>query len=99
MAETLTHRATLKGHAGWVTAIATPLDPASDVLLTASRDKTVLVWHLEVRTGFCFFLLLQKMMMRMFAFFAGKATSQKQQDTKTNKRKKNTPPPATHAHG
>jgi guanine nucleotide-binding protein subunit beta-2-like 1 protein len=47
MAETLTLRATLKGHAGWVTAIATPLDPASDVLLTASRDKTVLVWHLE----------------------------------------------------
>jgi len=47
MAETLTLRATLKGHAGWVTAIATPLDPASDVLLTASRDKSVLVWHLE----------------------------------------------------
>jgi len=50
MSESLTHRATLKGHAGWVTAIATPLDPASDVLLTASRDKTVLVWHLEVRS-------------------------------------------------
>jgi guanine nucleotide-binding protein subunit beta-2-like 1 protein len=49
MSESLTLRATLKGHAGWVTAIATPLDPASDVLLTASRDKTVLVWHLEVR--------------------------------------------------
>lgn len=46
MAETLVHRATLKGHTGWVTAIAAPLDPAADTLLSASRDKTVLVWHL-----------------------------------------------------
>lgn len=37
MAETLTLRATLKAHAGWVTAIATPLDPTSNVLLSASR--------------------------------------------------------------
>lgn len=37
MAETLTHRATLKGHRGWVTAIATPLDPTADILLSASR--------------------------------------------------------------
>lgn len=37
MADTLTHRATLKGHAGWVTAIATPLDPTSNTLLSASR--------------------------------------------------------------
>jgi len=47
MAETMTHRADLKGHAGWVTAIATPLDPASNMLLSASRDKSILVWELE----------------------------------------------------
>lgn len=46
MSETLVHRATLKGHAGWVTSIAAPLDANSDILLSASRDKTVLVWHL-----------------------------------------------------
>ncbi|KAI8816141.1 WD40-repeat-containing domain protein [Fimicolochytrium jonesii] len=45
MADTLMHRATLKGHAGWVTAIATsPESP--DMLLSASRDKTIIVWHL-----------------------------------------------------
>lgn len=37
MSESLTLRATLKGHAGWVTSIATPLDPASNILLSASR--------------------------------------------------------------
>ncbi|KAI8469733.1 MAG: WD40-repeat-containing domain protein [Monoraphidium minutum] len=47
MAETLTHRASLKGHRGWVTAIATPLDPNADVILSSSRDKTVIVWKLE----------------------------------------------------
>jgi len=47
MAESLVLRGTLKGHAGWVTAIAAPLDPASNLLLAASRDKTVLVWELE----------------------------------------------------
>jgi guanine nucleotide-binding protein subunit beta-2-like 1 protein len=47
MAETLNFRGSLKGHQGWVTAIATPLDPASDIVLSASRDKSVIVWHLE----------------------------------------------------
>jgi hypothetical protein len=37
MAETMTLRATLKAHSGWVTSIATPLDPASNMLLSASR--------------------------------------------------------------
>ena len=37
MAETLTLRGELKGHRGWVTAIAPPLGPASDVLLSSSR--------------------------------------------------------------
>ena len=37
MAEQLTIRGTLVGHAGWVTSIATPLDPNSDTVLTSSR--------------------------------------------------------------
>jgi guanine nucleotide-binding protein subunit beta-2-like 1 protein len=37
MAETLTLRGTLKGHKGWVTAIASPLDPTSDVIVSSSR--------------------------------------------------------------
>jgi hypothetical protein len=37
MTETLNFRGTLKGHNGWVTAIATPLDPKSDIVLSASR--------------------------------------------------------------
>jgi len=37
MAETLSLRGELKGHRGWVTAIAPPLDPTSDVLLSSSR--------------------------------------------------------------
>ncbi len=53
MAETLTLRGTLKGHEGWVTAIASPMNqPNSDILLSASRDKTVILWKLtrdEVR--------------------------------------------------
>ena len=55
MAETLTLRGTLEGHEGWVTAIATPMSqPNSDILLSASRDKTVILWKLtrdEVRRG------------------------------------------------
>jgi guanine nucleotide-binding protein subunit beta-2-like 1 protein len=51
MSETLSHRGSLKAHAGWVTAIATPLDPNSDTILSASRDKTVLVWHLTREEG------------------------------------------------
>lgn len=37
MAETLYHRGSLEGHAGWVTSIATPLDPNSDTILSSSR--------------------------------------------------------------
>jgi len=36
----------LKGHGGWVTSIATPLE--GDTLLTASRDKTVILWDTSV---------------------------------------------------
>jgi len=38
-------RGTLKGHGGWVTAIATtPVFP--DMILSASRDKTLIMWTL-----------------------------------------------------
>ena len=39
-------RGTLKGHEGWVTAITSPLDMSPDVILSSSRDKTVIVWKL-----------------------------------------------------
>lgn len=51
MSETLSLRGTLEGHAGWVTAIAAPLDPASDMLLSASRDKSLIVWALTREEG------------------------------------------------
>jgi len=36
----------LKGHGGWVTSIATPLDN-SDKILTASRDKSIVSWNIH----------------------------------------------------
>lgn len=45
MSESLVFKGTLEGHGGWVTAIATsPENP--DMILTASRDKTIFVWQL-----------------------------------------------------
>jgi len=45
ISETLTLRGTLKGHGDWVTSLATtPEDP--NLLLSSSRDKSVLVWQL-----------------------------------------------------
>jgi len=42
---TLSLRGVLKGHNGWITAIATtPESP--DMLLSASRDKSIIVWQL-----------------------------------------------------
>ncbi len=41
----------LVGHKGWVTAVATSSENP-DMILTASRDKTIMVWQLtrdEVR--------------------------------------------------
>jgi len=35
----------LKGHGGWITAIATTLE-VPDMVLSASRDKSIIVWHL-----------------------------------------------------
>ena len=37
MAESLSLRGVLEGHAGWVTSITTPLDPNSDIILSSSR--------------------------------------------------------------
>lgn len=51
MAETLTLRGELKGHRGWVTAVAPPLDAASDVLLSSSRYVSwnpILFLHLDI---------------------------------------------------
>lgn len=45
MADQLVLRGTLEGHDGWVTAIATPADN-NDMILSSSRDKTVIVWQL-----------------------------------------------------
>ncbi|KAJ1435056.1 WD40-repeat-containing domain protein [Ochromonadaceae sp. CCMP2298] len=45
MGDALKLRGTLLGHGGWVTAIATtPEDPT--MILTSSRDKTIIVWGL-----------------------------------------------------
>jgi guanine nucleotide-binding protein subunit beta-2-like 1 protein len=45
MSDTLTLRGTLTGHGDWITSLATtPEDP--NVLLSSSRDKSVIVWQL-----------------------------------------------------
>eukprot|EP01038_Epipyxis_sp_PR26KG_P006026 gene6026-8298_t len=50
MGEQLKQRGTLVGHGGWVTAIAsTPED--SNMILTSSRDKTIIVWTLLREDG------------------------------------------------
>jgi len=46
MAESLQFVGELKGHRGWVTAIATTYEQ-SNVLVSASRDKKLMVWELS----------------------------------------------------
>jgi len=48
MGETLTLRGTLTGHADWVTSIATTGEDTS-LILSSSRDKTILVWQVDGR--------------------------------------------------
>lgn len=48
--EQLTHRGTLKGHSGWVTALATSAE-APDMLVSASRDKSLMTWKLTRQEG------------------------------------------------
>lgn len=45
MVETLQLRGTLEGHNGWVTSLSTCAQ-SPDVLISGSRDKTVMVWQL-----------------------------------------------------
>ncbi|KAG2221999.1 hypothetical protein INT45_006699 [Circinella minor] len=43
--DTLTFRGELKGHNGWITSIVTSAE-APDMILSASRDKSIIVWHI-----------------------------------------------------
>ena len=45
-AEHMVLRGELKGHGGWVTAIATSMEQP-DMLISASRDKSLIVWTLK----------------------------------------------------
>lgn len=45
MSDQLRYLGSLPGHKGWVTAIATSSENP-DMILTASRDKTIIVWQL-----------------------------------------------------
>jgi len=49
-ADQLVQRGELKGHGGWVTAIATTME-APDMILTASRDRSIIVWKLTRTEG------------------------------------------------
>jgi len=46
----LTHAGELKGHGGWVTAIATTTEEP-DMVLSASRDKSIIMWSLVREEG------------------------------------------------
>jgi guanine nucleotide-binding protein subunit beta-2-like 1 protein len=48
--ESLVLKGELKGHNGWVTAIATSME-APDTIITASRDKSLIVWKLTREGG------------------------------------------------
>jgi len=50
MSEQLILKATLQGHNGWVTQLATTPE-VPDRLLSASRDKTIIVWKLSKEEG------------------------------------------------
>jgi guanine nucleotide-binding protein subunit beta-2-like 1 protein len=45
MSESLTLRGTLKGHGDWITSLATTAEDPN-ILLSSSRDKSIIVWHL-----------------------------------------------------
>jgi len=45
MTDQLTCKGELKGHGGWVTAIATSME-APEMVLSASRDKSIIMWTL-----------------------------------------------------
>jgi guanine nucleotide-binding protein subunit beta-2-like 1 protein len=47
MAEALFFRGVLEGHTNWVTAISVPVDPTSNYIVSASRDKSIILWELK----------------------------------------------------
>jgi len=54
MSETLAPRGTMKAHNGWVTAIATTASPTQEtenMIVSASRDRTLIVWELTRTEG------------------------------------------------
>ena len=54
MSESLVLRGTLEGHGGWVTKITTnPKYP--NMLISASRDKTIIIWSLKRNGSQCGF--------------------------------------------
>lgn len=53
--EEFTYRGEMLGHSNWVTAIATTAGVDSDMIISSSRDKTLIVWQItgeEGRFGF-----------------------------------------------
>jgi len=46
MAETFIICGYPEGHRNWVTAIAVPTSPGQDMIVSSSRDKTVIVWEI-----------------------------------------------------
>ena len=50
MSDALIEVGTLEGHGDWVTSIATSQEN-SDIVLSASRDKSILVWQLTREEG------------------------------------------------
>nr|CDS33691.1 guanine nucleotide binding protein subunit [Hymenolepis microstoma] len=50
MSDSVLYRGTLDGHRGWVTQIATNAQHP-DVILSSSRDKSVIIWKLDSQTG------------------------------------------------
>jgi guanine nucleotide-binding protein subunit beta-2-like 1 protein len=57
--EHLVLRGELKGHGGWVTAIATTLE-APDMIISASRDKSIVQWKLTREEGVDHYGKMQK---------------------------------------
>lgn len=58
MSESLTLKGKMEGHNGWVTALATSTE-RDDMVLSASRDKTLIVWKLTrevIKYIYIFFL-------------------------------------------
>eukprot|EP01013_Petalomonas_cantuscygni_P010045 TRINITY_DN2299_c0_g1_i1.p2 TRINITY_DN2299_c0_g1~~TRINITY_DN2299_c0_g1_i1.p2 ORF type:complete len:342 (+),score=73.92 TRINITY_DN2299_c0_g1_i1:36-1028(+) len=47
MAIQINFKGYLRGHRGWVTAIATPQDSDKDIVVSASRDKSLIKWDVS----------------------------------------------------